>query len=72
MTRNRPIWEPSRILSLRKRLGLSATEFASELGLAGKHRKITISRFENGKKIPSDQLVYAMEKLEEKLVELID
>jgi DNA-binding transcriptional regulator YiaG len=53
------------IKKLRKSLGLTAREFASELGFTGEHRHITVYRWERSEKpqIPSPQTVILMRKM---------
>ena len=54
---------PLQIKSLRKRLKLSANEFAEELGFAGKNKALTVYRWENGDREPSNQTVMLIKQL---------
>jgi DNA-binding transcriptional regulator YiaG len=54
---------PAQIRSLRKKLRLSPEDFASRLGFTGKDRRITVWRWENGKREPSKQTVLLMKAL---------
>lgn len=44
---------PSEIKDIRKRLGLTADQFAERLGLTGKHRARTVFKWERGVYTPS-------------------
>lgn len=67
---NPKTWTGARIRSLRKRLGMSATEFGVALGFAKTHCKITIHRHERGLRTPSPQTIMLMQQMEEKLPDL--
>ena len=56
-------WSAGHICSLRKKLKLSRDDFASQLGFTGSHRRITVWRWENGKRVPSKQTVLLMKAL---------
>jgi DNA-binding transcriptional regulator YiaG len=65
--REHPIWTAARIRALRHRLGMSQAAFGAALGFTGKHRKMTINRYEHFDREPSAQTVILMEQLENKL-----
>jgi DNA-binding transcriptional regulator YiaG len=54
---------PSQVRRLRKRLGLSPEDFAAALGFSGDHVRITVWRWETGKRKPSAQTVALMKLL---------
>jgi len=54
---------PSQIRTLRKKLKLSPEDFAARLGFAGKSARITVWRWEMGKRKPSAQTILLMKKL---------
>ncbi len=54
---------PAAIRTLRRALDLSAKDFAIKLGFTGKHRGVTIWRWENGQRTPSVQTVMLMQRL---------
>jgi DNA-binding transcriptional regulator YiaG len=54
---------PSQIRALRKRRRLSPDDFASALGFNGPHARITVWRWEAGKRKPSAQTVALMKLL---------
>jgi DNA-binding transcriptional regulator YiaG len=54
---------PSQVRSLRKKLKLSPEEFGSRLGFKGTNGRITVWRWEAGKRRPSDQTVMLMMQL---------
>jgi DNA-binding transcriptional regulator YiaG len=54
---------PSQIRSLRKRLRLSAEGFAAALGFTGEERRITVWRWETGRRKPSAQTIALMKLL---------
>jgi DNA-binding transcriptional regulator YiaG len=58
---------PSQIRALRKRLGLAPDGFASALGFTGKSVRITVWRWETGKRKPSAQTITLMKQLANKL-----
>jgi DNA-binding transcriptional regulator YiaG len=53
----------TQIRTLRKRLKLSPEDFASSLSFTGKGRRITVWRWENGRRRPSPQTVLLMKAL---------
>lgn len=57
----------NQIRDLRKRLRLSGDVFAAALGLTGKHRGLTVYKWEYGKKNPSSQTVLLMNMLRQGL-----
>jgi DNA-binding transcriptional regulator YiaG len=54
---------PVQIRTLRKKLKLSPEDFASRLGFTGKDRRITVWRWETGKRRPSPQTLLLMKAL---------
>jgi DNA-binding transcriptional regulator YiaG len=48
---------PAAIRTLRKRLHLSPEEFAAALGFTGPHARITVWRWETGRRNPSVQTI---------------
>lgn len=54
---------PSAIRTLRKKLQLSANEFAEELGFTGKNKALTVYRWENGEREPSNQTILLIKQL---------
>jgi len=54
---------PSRIRALRRKLKLSSDEFAARLGFTGSNIRITVWRWECGKRIPSAQTIALMKHL---------
>jgi DNA-binding transcriptional regulator YiaG len=54
---------PNQIRTLRKRLKLSGDAFAAALGLTGKHRGLTVYKWESGRKNPSSQTLMLMAML---------
>lgn len=54
---------PAQIRALRRKLKLSQEDFASTLSFTGKDRRITVWRWENGKRKPSKQTVILMKAL---------
>jgi DNA-binding transcriptional regulator YiaG len=54
---------PSQIRTFRKRLRLSSEDFAAALGFSGEHARITVWRWETGKRKPSAQTVVLMKHL---------
>jgi len=48
---------PAQIRRKRESLGLSPEQFAEELGVAPKHARITVWRWENEKRTPSPQTI---------------
>jgi DNA-binding transcriptional regulator YiaG len=54
---------PTQIRTLRKKLTLSPEVFATALGFAGEDRRITLWRWEKGKRKPSPQTVLLMKGL---------
>jgi len=54
---------PAQIRSLRKKLKLSPGDFAERLGFTAKDRRVTVWRWENGKREPSEQTVILMKAL---------
>jgi DNA-binding transcriptional regulator YiaG len=54
---------PSQIRARRKRLGLSPERFAAALGFAADHARITVWRWETGKRKPSAQTVALIKQL---------
>jgi DNA-binding transcriptional regulator YiaG len=54
---------PSQIRALRRNLKLLPEEFADQLGFAGDNRRITVWRWETGKRKPSEQTVMLMKRL---------
>lgn len=54
---------PNQIKALRKRLQLSANEFAEKLGFTGKNKALTVYRWENGERKPSNQTVLLIKQL---------
>jgi DNA-binding transcriptional regulator YiaG len=54
---------PSGIRRLRKRLGLSPEDFAAYLGFTGDHARITVWRWETGRRRPSAQTIALMKQL---------
>ncbi len=59
---------PAQIKSLRKRLGLSPECFVAALGFTRDHARITVWRWETGKRKPSAQTVTLMSLLSGELV----
>lgn len=58
---------PAQIKSLRKRLRLSPEDFAAALGFSGDHARITVWRWEAGRRKPTAQTVALMRQLIERL-----
>jgi DNA-binding transcriptional regulator YiaG len=54
---------PTQIRALRKKLVLSPEDFATALGFTGKGRRITVWRWETGRRRPSPQTLLLMEAL---------
>jgi DNA-binding transcriptional regulator YiaG len=54
---------PGKIRSLRKRLRLSPEEFAAALGFTISHARITVWRWEAGRRKPSAQTIALMKGL---------
>jgi DNA-binding transcriptional regulator YiaG len=54
---------PAQIRALRKTLKLSPEDFAARLGFTGKGRRITVWRWETGRRRPSQQTVLLMKNL---------
>ncbi|MGA2882568.1 MAG: helix-turn-helix domain-containing protein [Bryobacteraceae bacterium] len=54
---------PPQIRALRKRLRLSAEDFATALGFTGDHARITVWRWETGRRKPSAQTIALMKQL---------
>ncbi|MBZ5673679.1 MAG: helix-turn-helix domain-containing protein [Acidobacteriia bacterium] len=54
---------PAQVRSARKHLGLSPEEFAQRLGFTGPYARITVWRWETGKRKPSAQTVALMKLL---------
>jgi DNA-binding transcriptional regulator YiaG len=54
---------PSQIRGLRGKLKLSPDEFAEELRFTGEDTRITVWRWESGKRTPSDQTLILMQQL---------
>jgi len=55
---------PNKIRSIRKLLGMSATEFAHAIGYYGKNAGASVWRLETGKRNPSGATVMLIEMLE--------
>lgn len=53
----------SKIRDMRRKLKLSPEDFAAELGFTGEDRRITVWRWENGKRKPSAQTIALMKLL---------
>ena len=58
-----PVWTAARIKSLRNSLRMTQQEFGAALGLAGKNRKVTVFRYEDGQRQPSEQTCFMLERL---------
>jgi DNA-binding transcriptional regulator YiaG len=56
---------PAQIRTLRKRLKMSASQFARALGFVGKNSHITVYRWETGERAPSRQTIILMRMLRE-------
>lgn len=54
---------PYRIRTLRKKLKLSSKEFGERIGLIGEHARITVWRWETGRRKPSPQTIILMKQL---------
>jgi DNA-binding transcriptional regulator YiaG len=54
---------PSQIHALRKRLKLSPGDFAERLGFTGPHARITVWRWECGKRKPSEQTIMLIKQV---------
>jgi DNA-binding transcriptional regulator YiaG len=54
---------PSQIRTARKRLGLSGAAYAAALGFTGRHRAITVHRWETGERKPSAQTIVLIKML---------
>jgi DNA-binding transcriptional regulator YiaG len=52
-----------KIRTLRKKLNLSPEDFATTLGFAGRDRRITVWRWESGRRRPSDQTIMLMRNI---------
>lgn len=54
---------PSQIRALRRGLRLSPEDFAAALGFTGDHARITVWRWETGKRKPSAQAIALMKQM---------
>jgi DNA-binding transcriptional regulator YiaG len=54
---------PDQIRALRNRLKLSPEDFAAAFGFTGNDRRITVWRWDTGKRMPSHQTVMLMKQL---------